>query len=286
MSNANENMQKKERRLPTTNHQTGIIEKLILFYQGRQDGINKSFTLQRINGKEVFMSSFMSQEVEAFNEARDNLLNRRFITYTDIKSGEKVKEATFVAWIDYLKSRIECLDWWIIPEAKIQEYYSMKSALEAHREALSSIPVDSAELQTFKNHTINEVKRLEREMKRVVIASEAERKENLNTLYKYLEEKEGMVDFMEAHLEPIFDKTISRIGFYYGVAYRYWKELSIDKKPSPREVFPEVFGENGSLIGERYNTYRMNANRMKKEVKAEMEELTSEAIIEELNESI
>jgi len=283
---SNENMQRKERKLPKVNQQLGFIEKLILAYQGKRDGKNKGFTLQQADGNDVFLSQVMSQEVEAFYEARDSLLNRRFIVYKDIESGKIIKGATFVTWMDYLGSRTECLNWRIIPAEKIQEYYSWKNAVEAHQEALSANPVESTEPHSFVNHTKNEINRLKREVRRVVIATQTERKENLNILYKYLEEKESMVDFMESHLEPVFDHTISRIGYYYGVASRYYKSLSIERKPSPRELFKEVYAEGGALIGERYNTQRNNARLMKIELEQEMKELTAETIEEELDAAI
>ena len=282
----NENMQKKEKKLPKVNQQLGLFEKLVLIYQGKRDGRNKNFNLQNIDGKEVFISHVMSQEMEAFHEARDNLLNRRFIAYKDIESGKIIKGATFVTWIDYLESRIECLNWRIISAEKVQEYYSWKNAVEVHKEALSTVKKEATDSYSFIVHTKNEINRLEREMRKVVIASQSERKENINTLYKYLEEKESMVDFMESHLEPIFDHTISRIGYYYGVASRCYKELTVEKRPNPRELFKLVCGEEEALIGERYDNHRSNAKSLKTELEREMKELTTEKIEAELNNAI
>ena len=280
----NENMRKKERKLPKSREYLGFWEKRSLKNKGKQDGQkDNSFNRVTINGREIQCSQFMLREIETFQEFRDNCFNYRFIVYTDIDTGKVIRGATFTSWINYLDNRIAYAGWRIIPEEKTQEYRRWRNEANAVSAELAAIP-DPATKHQHVQYLRSELAKFTDNMQIVVNAALAERNAKLTTLCEYLEEKRSMIAFMEAHLTPKLTHINTRIGHYFSVAAAYNDDLDVQNKPRKDELFLLLDGENGCLMGD----YEQDLNRTEaklEETQTEIKQLKAADIKRELDDA-
>ena len=275
-----ENICIRTRALPRARQRLWRLEKLRLKGVGRKDGESASdaFTCLSVDGKDVYISQFMRQELDNYQAIRDQCFNKPFVDYKDAYREEHVKGATFTSWSKYIDSRVEYAGWRDISPERLQEYSDWKIAKATHTQALAEQEENPAKCGTYVDHTKNEITKFSRNLRDVLIAACVERRVKLETLASYLEAKIDVTNVMEGHLRTVYNYRHLRIGHYYGAAARYYKALTAENRPYEKELMQIANGNGGGLLGENYDQQRKEAKRKLAAVQDEIKELTADTM--------